>query len=261
MRYYLNTATALLTTIAVAALLSGCLGGKPQYFDSDGVKLAYTTQGDGPTLVLIHGFQGTSAVHWALPGTIDLLSENFRVVALDCRGHGRSGKPTDMEDYGSTMVEDLAQLLDHLDEDQVYLAGFSMGAWISLKFSAAYPERVRALAVAGGGWRDFNEKSIAEFLSGLVLPFIHRGYSRRAFAACSGAFPDFQLTAEDVEALPGDMLLLAGSLDFARPDIERLAEARSDAQFEVIPGADHNGTLYAREFQKALDTFFREIAR
>jgi len=244
--------------LAVAVLLGGCLGGKPAFFDSDGVKLAYTVQGDGPTLVLVHGFQGTGAVHWSLPGTVDLLSRDFRVVALDCRGHGRSGKPTDVEDYGLAMVEDVARLLDHLGEDEVYLAGFSMGAWISLKFSATYPERVRALAVAGGGWRDFGDKSVSAFLNSLMLPFIHRGYSRRAFAACSSAFPDFQLTAEEVEALPGAMLLLAGSLDFARPDIERLAEARGDAQYAVIPDADHNGTLFAPAFQDALANFFRE---
>lgn len=258
MSAYPSTTPVLLVTFAVAVLLSGCHGGKPHFFDSDGVKLAYTVQGDGPTLVLVHGFQGTSVVHWALPGTIDLLSRNFRVVALDCRGHGRSGKPMDREDYGEVMVEDVARLLDHLGEEQVYLAGFSMGAWINLKFAATYPDRVRALAVAGGGWRDFNEKFLSEFPNSLILPFIHRRYRPRAFAACSAAFPDFQLTAEEVEALPDGMLLIAGGLDFARPDIERLAEARGDAQFVVIPGTDHNGALFAPEFRETLDAYFRE---
>lgn len=243
-----------------AVMLSGCLGNHVETFDSGGQTLAYTTRGEGPTLVLVHGFQGTAASHWDFPGTIDRLARDFRVVALDCRGHGRSSKPTSPEDYGQAMVDDVANLLDHLGEERVYLAGFSMGAWISLKFAATNPERVQALAIAGGGWREFDGKSLAQLVNDLLVPLLHRDYDPEAFSACSEAFPGFQLDADEVRALPAPLLLVVGSEDGAVPGVERLAAARPHAELLLLDGVDHNGTVFAGAFRENLHRFMMDAA-
>lgn len=248
------------TPAAIALLavfnLAGCLGSPPEFFESGNQTLAYRVHGEGPPLVLVHGFQGNGPIHWELPGTAALLSQHFQVIILDCRGHGHSDKPLGAARYGLDMVEDVRRLLDHLQIERASLAGYSMGGWISLKFAATYPERVQALAVGGSGYRDFSEKQLGQVLNDLVVPFLHPGYDPRAFEACSDAFPEFQLTEEEVANLPAPLFAIAGSEDFAVEQVERLAEARPDAQTVVIPNNDHNSTLFAPEFQESLADFF-----
>jgi pimeloyl-ACP methyl ester carboxylesterase len=256
MKFNMPPAEWLLTLVFCAGTLAGCLGSPPQFFDSDGQSLAYRIEGEGPPLILVHGFQGTGPVHWQIPGTAARLAENFQVIILDCRGHGNSDKPRGTAAYGLEMVEDVRRLMDHLEIDSAHLAGYSMGGWISLKFAASYPERVEALAVGGSGYRDFSEKQLGQILNDLVVPVLHPGYDPVAFEACSDAFPQFQLSEEEVAALPAPLLALAGSEDFARTQAERLAEARSDAMVVIIPDNDHNSTLFAAQFQEALEAFF-----
>jgi pimeloyl-ACP methyl ester carboxylesterase len=73
---------------------------------------------------------------------IDALAKDFHVIALDCRGHGKSGKPHDVASYGREMVEDVARLLDHVQIRRAHIVGYSMGGMIAGAFSAAHPDRV-----------------------------------------------------------------------------------------------------------------------
>ena len=151
--------------LACAAAFSGCLGAPPEFFESGGERLAYRVLGAGPPLVLVHGFMGSGPVHWGASGTAARLAENFEVIVVDCRGPGRSGKPVDAEAYGLEMVEDVRRLMDHLGLEKAGLAGYSMGAWISLKFAATYPDRVTALAAGGGGYNTFQDKQLGQILN------------------------------------------------------------------------------------------------
>ena len=85
-----------------------------KFFDSKGVTIRYVDVGRGEPVVLVHGFSSSVEGNWGAPGVIAALEKDFRVVALDCRGHGKSDKPHDAAAYGNEMVEDVARLLDHL---------------------------------------------------------------------------------------------------------------------------------------------------
>ena len=90
----------------------------------DGTRLYYNDWGDGPPMVLIHGWPLSSAM-WEYQAP--LLAENGqRVIAYDRRGFGRSDQPWKGYDY-DTLADDLADLLEHLDLRGVTLVGFSMG--------------------------------------------------------------------------------------------------------------------------------------
>src|SRR4051812_43964956 len=111
----------------------------------DGVEIVYDEWNHaarGVPIVLHHGFAANSVANWTTPGVVDrLLTLCRRIVALDARGHGRSGKPHDIAAYAdSAMVKDLRALIDHLGADQVDLIGYSMGAAVSL---AAAPDEPR----------------------------------------------------------------------------------------------------------------------
>lgn len=106
-------------------------------------RLWYEDQGQGPVIVLLHGWCMSSVV-WRCQ--LDLLSNSFRVVALDLRGHGRSDHPEagyDFEDFST----DLVSLFQYLDISDALLAGWSMGGQIALQALGRLEERLAGLVL------------------------------------------------------------------------------------------------------------------
>jgi pimeloyl-ACP methyl ester carboxylesterase len=128
----LQTIVALsaLTISASQLLLAQPVAPPDNFFDSNGVRIRYVDQGQGVPVVLIHGYTGNLERHWVAPGVFANLAKDHRVIALDCRGHGKSGKPTDPAAYGAEMGQDVVRLLDHLQLPRAHIVGFSMGAII-----------------------------------------------------------------------------------------------------------------------------------
>ena len=97
---------------------------------SDGVQLYYQSKGEGKPIVFVHGW---SADHTSFEPIFEALSESYRVVSYDLRGHGLSEKPQ----YGLTMnrfAKDLEELMEFLDLRDITLAGHSMGASITFEY-------------------------------------------------------------------------------------------------------------------------------
>jgi len=120
----------------------------------NGVRLYYEVHGEGPPLVLLHGFAGT-AESWK--PQIPALSARYRLILYDARGHWRSESPKAENAYSIDIaVEDLRALLDHVEAGPTIVGGLSMGGVIALAFYAKYPERVRALILCdtGPGFRN-----------------------------------------------------------------------------------------------------------
>jgi pimeloyl-ACP methyl ester carboxylesterase len=118
----------------------------------DGLRLFYQDEGDGRTVVLLHGFAADTNVNYVRSGILDLLlDEGYRVVTLDARGHGLSSKPTDPQAYADdAMKRDVVALFDHLGLDDVLLVGYSMGAHLTLRLAPDEP-RVKAVVLLGIG--------------------------------------------------------------------------------------------------------------
>jgi pimeloyl-ACP methyl ester carboxylesterase len=129
----------LLTTVAVGFQPTAPAD---RFFDSQGVRIRYVERGQGPPVVLIHGYTGDVERHWVAPGVLADLSKEYRVVALDCRGHGKSDKPVDPNAYGAAMAADIVRLLDHLAIRRAHLVGYSMGAMIVGHLLATHADRV-----------------------------------------------------------------------------------------------------------------------
>jgi pimeloyl-ACP methyl ester carboxylesterase len=143
-----------LALVLVASLSVGSHSLAQDSFDSGGVKICYTDRGKGEPVVLIHGWMADSTM-WGKgrlgdSKATDTLAKEFRVITLDSRGHGKSGKPHDPKDYGPEMAEDVVRLLDHLKIDQAHLVGYSMGAILTGHVVANHPERVLSVTFAGG---------------------------------------------------------------------------------------------------------------
>jgi pimeloyl-ACP methyl ester carboxylesterase len=117
--------------------------------DRDGVKIYYEVHGDGPPLILTHGYSSTSAM-W--PGQVEALARHHQLILWDMRGHGGSDYPDDGSLYSEALtVGDIAALLDEVGAKKAIVGGLSLGGYMSLAFYRARPERVSALLIIDTG--------------------------------------------------------------------------------------------------------------
>lgn len=125
--------------------------------DADGARFSVQVQGEGPALLLLHGFTGSGAT-W----TPHLAAfEGFTTVSVDLLGHGDSDAPTDSDRYRmERCVDDLATLLDHLEIGRAAVLGYSMGGRVALQFALRAPDRLWALVLesASPGIEDAAER-------------------------------------------------------------------------------------------------------
>lgn len=113
-------------------------------YELQGIRLAYEDHGSGIPLVFLHAFPLNRSM-WA--PQIAALSQHFRTIAIDLRGHGESDAPLWSFSLGQ-YADDVAGLLDHLAIPQAILIGLSMGGYVSLAFSKKYGHRLQALVLA-----------------------------------------------------------------------------------------------------------------
>jgi len=115
-----------------------------RYVDTGELRQHVVTGGEGPPLLLLHGWPQTWYA-WRL--VMPELAQKFQVIAPDQRGTGLSGRPQDGYDTG-TLAGDLVALMDALGHQRFAMAGHDTGMWISYALAADHPDRLDRLAVA-----------------------------------------------------------------------------------------------------------------
>lgn len=109
------------------------------------IQLHYVEQGEGPLLILLHGFPD---FWYGWRNQITALSKHFRVVAPDMRGYNLSDKPAAVKDYKiDILAKDIDLLIDALGEKQAFIAGHDWGGIVAWAVAAYYPGKVKKLAV------------------------------------------------------------------------------------------------------------------
>jgi len=118
-----------------------------KYADLHGERIAYQDVGAGEVIVLLHGMAGNSdAWQWLLPR----LSQQYRVIAPDFLGHGRSAKPRTDYSLGA-FAAGLRDLLDELGIGQATIVGHSLGGGVAMQFTYQHPEYCRRLILISSG--------------------------------------------------------------------------------------------------------------
>jgi pimeloyl-ACP methyl ester carboxylesterase len=264
-------------------------GLKKPYFDSNGVKIHYVVQGkeDGEPVLLIHGFTADIPVQWT--PVIKGLEKDYKVIALDCRGHGGSEKPHDPKKYGPEMVKDAIRLLDHLKIDRAHVVGYSMGATLTLQIATRHPERVRTATLGGAGLPQPGHDRLLESLADsleqgkgigpLIVALTPKGRPRpteeqikainaillmrndaRALAAVvRGGInnKDLALSEAQVKGIKVPMLALVGEEDPLRGGVDALKMQLPGVKVVVIDKADHITAFIREEFVNALREFLQ----
>jgi pimeloyl-ACP methyl ester carboxylesterase len=179
----------------------------------------------------VHGLAVSIELNWGINGIVDALSTRYRVVALDLRGHGRSGKPREDTAYGTRLVQDLVNLLDHLRIDRAHIVGYSLGAAITTKFLVEHPERVVSAVLGGGGW----------IRRGMTRPAELRGWLAGFERAARDGTPVFEVMRQpDWPEFPPQIVALVNQNDPAalaalvRSD-SGLVVAESDLRASRVP--------------------------
>jgi pimeloyl-ACP methyl ester carboxylesterase len=243
----------------------------------DGTELAYCTAGEGPVVLLLHGFAADSELNWVRPHVVDaLVAAGRRAVALDSRGHGRSAKPQDPAAYADgAMVKDAQALLDHLGLGEVDVCGYSMGGMNAYGL-ACRESRVRSavLGGVGAGLADGSaarraprvaEALRAEDASSITDPV---GAAFRAFADSTGAdllaLSAIQRSSrprpDDPSSIKVPVLVLAGDKDLLVGSPDELARRVPGASAKVVSG-DHLTAVYDPAFRKAIVDFLDGVGR
>lgn len=236
------------------------------WFDSDGVKIRYVSAGDGPPVVLLHGFSGSADGAWINPGTFSAIAvAGYRVIAIDHRGHGQSDKPHDPEGYGVQMAEDVRRLLDHLDITQAHIIGYSMGGKIANTFRARHPDRLLTLTLGGYGWPwEGREMSFEEALANMTNRQVLPGNDMHALAAYSVRSNELVPAADNLRANKIPVLSLVGTEDEAVPrsEVDTLRQTMSSVQAIDMPGthAGADGALYKPQFANEIIVFLDQYS-
>jgi len=115
------------------------------YVSLNGVKLYYEIYGSGEPLVLLHGNGGNIQ---GLKYQIEYFSKEYKVIAMDCRGRGKSELGKETLTY-MQMTEDVVSLLDYLNLGSAYIIGRSDGGIIGLLLGIYYPQKVKKIAAFG----------------------------------------------------------------------------------------------------------------
>lgn len=111
----------------------------------NGIIVHYAIWGDGSPLILLHGGLGNMEY---FSGQIPELAKQYRVIAMDSRGHGQSTRNADPYSYG-LMAKDVIGLMDHLKIDKASIVGWSDGGIIGLDIAMNYPDRLDRLFAFG----------------------------------------------------------------------------------------------------------------
>ena len=246
-------------------------------FQHDDLALHYVDEGEGPPILLVHGFASNIEMNWRGPGWIDLLTgAGYRVVAIDNRGHGRSDKPHHAELYTpSRMAGDAVTLLDHLNLPDAVWMGYSMGARISAFAALEAPSRVRALVLGGLGIGLVTGLDDAEGIAAALLaddpegigaprPRMFRAFAdktgsdRKALAACIETSREV-LDASEVAKIAVPTLVAVGTRDDIAGSPTELAELMPNATALEIPGRDHMLSVGDRAFQAGVLAFLKGL--
>ncbi|HWM93151.1 MAG TPA: alpha/beta hydrolase [Thermoanaerobaculia bacterium] len=289
------TCRFLLTVLVVCCLVSGPVDAADEVFDSNGVKIRYVTEGTGEPVVLIHGWMADSSM-WGQDrsGNTKLTgADGFQLIALDCRGHGKSDKPHEPEKYGPEMAADVVRLLDHLKIEKAHLIGYSSGAFIAGKVAATHPERVLSVVYAGQAPviteamkpSDFSEVDVfakavdeGKGLGAYIIEVIPDGNPKptedfanaianslygdkdvKAFAAAGRGFKNLDVTVEQLAKCTAPTLFIHGGneSDHVKNRVATVRGLLGRGEVRIVEGGDHMTTLAKPEFSSAILEFLR----
>lgn len=261
-----------------------------QFIDAVGIRLRYVEQGQGPAIVLMHGYTGTADRHFIANGMFANLAKDHRVIAIDLRGHGKSGKPVTPSAYGQQMALDVVRLLDHLKIQRAHVLGYSLGAMIAARLATLHPERLISVAYIASlplrttdtYMEKFASASIEELESDMpfkslalalqppgakppsddeirkaVAPLVAAN-DVKALAALWRGYKGLAVSDQQLKAVKIPSIVITGSEDTSAAGVPELNKTQPQIRTVIVQGAQHggpDGVMRRAEFMTTLRDF------
>jgi pimeloyl-ACP methyl ester carboxylesterase len=248
--------------------------------ERDGVAIFYETRGDGPPVLLSHGYSATAEM-WRRQ--VEALSDRYQVIVWDMRGHGLSASPDEPAAYSEeATVADMVAILDDCGIERAVVGGLSLGGYMSLAFYRAHPERVSALMLfdTGPGFKKddardnwnrmadrtaagFDEKGLDALGGGAEVRLsTHRSAAGLARAARGMLAQRDARVIESLVSVKVPTLVLVGEDDRAfHAGTDYMAAKIPGAVKVVIPGAGHAANIDQPEaFNRAVEEFLAGLS-
>lgn len=257
------------------------------FFNSKGVKIRYVTAGEGEAIVLVHGWMGDGNM-WGNPKPT--APPGFKVIAIDCRGHGKSDKLYDPKQYGPEMAKDVVRLLDHLNIKRAHLIGYSMGSFIIGQVAATNPDRVISLIyggqaplVKGTHPQAFSEadafakavkdgKGLGPYIiavspsnrpkptieqANAYANFMFAGKDVKALAASGLNFRGMEVSLESIRKCKAPAIFIYGGSEsaYVKNRVAAVRKLLPGTEEKVIEGGDHMTTVAKPGFGQAIVEF------
>lgn len=250
-------------------------------FESDGLEIHYEVEGEGPELIMIHGFAASLQDNWRAAGWVEALEKENKLILMDCRGHGKSGKPHDKTEYGKKMRDDIVGLMDHLSLTKANFFGYSMGAGLSLALLLDRPDLFRSLIMGGSVPR--TEDGPTPVTTGNVIPDAllakdvdevkdpvgrqfrmfaeSTGADLKALAAVSLGMRREPVTKEILKGITVPVMSVVGSNDALIGNKTAVAELIPGGTHFQIEGKDHLSVVPDPKFKMVVRAFLNEVNR
>jgi pimeloyl-ACP methyl ester carboxylesterase len=226
-------------------------------FHNGALEIAYLDEGEGEPIVLVHGFASSKNVNWVYPTWVsELKKAGRRVIALDNRGHGESGKLYDAAQYEiAIMAGDVIALMDHLRIERADVMGYSLGSRMMAVLALSQRQRVRSVILGGigigmieGGGPGENValaleapslEDVTDPVGRTFRAFADQTRSdRRALAACLRGSRRL-MTRDEAAAIQVPVLIAVGTKDEIAGSAQALGRIIPGAEVLDIPDRDH----------------------
>lgn len=232
----------------------------------NGIRHYYEITGEGEWLVLIHGWAG-SRLMWKKE--VDYLSQYFKVLNYDLRGHGLTG-PSSLKKYDLQLIsDDLNVLMEELKIKKAHICSLSLGAVVAQGFALFYPEKVKSMVMIGppGPFKGLTKlimlgmdkfigtfmgkRAVLETMAHLVMPTNEDKVSRKCFIQESRKLPESEISKwwdiikndkfySNLSPRSFPTLILIGELDWLyMKEAKKLDKYFPEARVCIIPETGH----------------------
>lgn len=235
------------------------------YATNNDVRIYYEIEGEGPPILFHHG-TAASLEDYHDFGYVEGLKNDYRLILMDARGHGKSDKPHSPESYTEVnRVNDITSVMDDAGIDRAHFFGYSFGGRVGLEMANYAPERLLSVMIGGMGpqGRGADSPTFSNFrrmfeagpdtmvtLRRQSMPLSAEAEARLRANDFAALIAYTQSPWESLEdALPGmhmPFLVFFGESDTGNPYLERkeALETLPDFTFFSLPGLDHVQAVY-----------------
>ena len=225
------------------------------------IKLHYQEKGEGEPFILLHG-NGEDGSYFGYQ--MEYFSRQYRMIAVDTRGHGKSPRGTAPFAIGQ-FADDLKDFMDELDISKAVILGFSDGANIAMKFVLKYPERVKALILNGG---NLNAKGVRpttqipiEIGYRIASKFAEKSQKARKNAEMLGLMVNEpNIEAEELSKITVPTLVICGTKDMIKEShTKEIARALPNAKLAIIEGSHFIANENPEVFNRVVENWLSGV--